>query len=454
VDRPLAPEPAPASTSRRQYRNWLGQGAFAIVEQGGFSASSFIVSVLLARWTPAPVFGAFAVAFTIFLILAGIHNAFLLEPMSVLGPARYGDRPHRYLQSQLRIHLKVTLPMAAAVLASSALIHLAQPGSPLAGAMLGMGLALPAILLIWTTRLAAYVVRRPPVALGQTLIYGTVTVAAMLVLKVTHHVSGQSAFCAVGLAALIGSLPMWLVLRRGAATEPPDAPSPGHDHWVFGRWVAVAGVIGNLGSQCQGFLVVVILDLGAAGQLRAVLLLALPMAQVLNAVTTVALPRLSRLHGEGRDKELVRRCFLLGWCMIPIAVCFVIGLAVLSHPLESLLYHGRYAKVAWLFPVAGLQVVFAAMAVGPTLALRATEQPRVYLIGGSIQAVVTVTATFVLGLLFGLPGVVASTVVFYATGLAASYALYRRWARGNPLTFDFVHATPTSHDRVSGSVLR
>ena len=431
----------------------MGQGAFAIFEQGGFSASSFIVSVLLARWTSAPVFGAYAVAYTVFLILAGIHNAFLLEPMSVLGPARYGDRPHRYLQSQLRIHLKVTVPMALAVVASSFVIRWAEPGSPLAGAMLGMGLALPAILLIWTTRLAAYVLRKPPVALLQTLVYGGVTVVAMLVLKITHHVSGQTAFLVVGLAALIGSLPMWLVVRRGASAEAPQAPSPGRDHWIFGRWVAVAGVIGNLGSQCQGFLVVVILDLAAAGQLRAVLLVALPMAQVLNAVTTVALPRLSRLHGEGRDTELVRRCFLLGWCLIPIAVGFVIALAVFSGPLESLLYHGRYASVAWLFPVAGLQVVFNAMSVGPTLALRATEQPRVYLIGGSIQAVVTVAATFVLGILFGLPGVVLSAAVFYATGLAASYGLYRRWSRGNPLTFDFLPSPPTRSDRVSGTVL-
>jgi len=213
--------------------------------------------------------------------------------------------------------------------------------------------------------------------------------------------------------------------------------------------VAVAGVIGNLGSQCQGLLVVVILNLGAAGQLRAVLLLSLPMAQVLNAVTTVALPRLSRLHGLGQDRELVRRCFLLSWCMLPLTAIFVIGLAVLSHPLQTLLYHGRYAAVAWLFPVAGLQVVFNALAVGPTLALRATEQPRAYLISGSIQAVVTVTATILLGLLFGLAGVVASTVVFYATGLAASYCLYRRWARA---TLRALPKAATTDVALSGTV--
>jgi O-antigen/teichoic acid export membrane protein len=424
-----ASDQARRPVDRRQYRNWLGQGAFAIVEQGGFSASSFIVNVLLARWSSAAVYGSFAVAFTIFLILSGIHNAFVLEPMSVLGPARFGDRPHRYLLHQFAIHLKVTLPMAVAVLASALVIHLVQPRSPLAGAMLGMGLALPAILLIWTTRLAAYVVRRPPVALAQTALYGVVTVVGMVTLRLTGHASGQSAFLVIGLAAVIGSWPAWRMLRLGAQSEAPAAPSPGHDHWMFGRLVAVAGIIGNLGSQCQGFLVAVILDLSAAGQLRAVLLLSLPMAQVLNAVTTVALPRLSRLHGRGEDRELMRRSFLLAWALLPITIVFVVVLAVFSRPLETLLYHGRYATVAWLFPVAGLQVVFNALAIGPTLCLRATEQPRAYLIGGSVQAVVTITATFALGEAFGLAGVVASTVVFYAAGLATGYFLYRKWVR-------------------------
>jgi O-antigen/teichoic acid export membrane protein len=422
-------ETAVPPVSLRRYRNWLGQGAFAIVEQGGFSASSFLVNVLLARWISVPAYGSFAVAYTIFLVLAGAHNAFLLEPMSVLGPAKYADRPHRYLLSQFRIHAQVTVPMALAVISTATVIHVVQPRSPLAGTLLGMGLALPAILLIWTTRLAAYVMRKPTGALLQTCLYGCVTVLAMLVLRMSHHLSGESAFLAIGIAASIGALPMVRTLRRGASAESPGAVSPAHDHWVFGRWVAVAGLLSNFGSQCQGFLVAVILDLSAAGSLRAVLVLSLPMAQVLNAVTTVALPRLSRLHGQGEDRELVRRCFLLGWVMIPIAAAFVVALAVLYRPLDSLLYHGRYASVAWLFPIAGLQVVFVALATGPTLCLRATEQPRAYVIGGAVQAPVTVAATFVLGVLFGLAGIVASTVVFYVAGFAVSYWLYRRWAR-------------------------
>jgi hypothetical protein len=68
---------------------WVGKGALAIVDQGLLSGSNFLLAVLLARWLPRDQYGAFALGFSIFLFLSGLHNAFFLEPMSVLGPESY-----------------------------------------------------------------------------------------------------------------------------------------------------------------------------------------------------------------------------------------------------------------------------------------------------------------------------------------------------------------------------
>ena len=71
---------------------WGVRSALSLVDQGLTSGAGFGVNLLLARWMPADVYGAFAVAFAGFLFVSGFHNVLLLEPMSVMGPSRHAER--------------------------------------------------------------------------------------------------------------------------------------------------------------------------------------------------------------------------------------------------------------------------------------------------------------------------------------------------------------------------
>ena len=65
-------------------RRGLGTGAFAVLDQALFAGSSFSINILLARWLPPVQYGAFALAFFLFLLLGALHTAVLTEPMLVL----------------------------------------------------------------------------------------------------------------------------------------------------------------------------------------------------------------------------------------------------------------------------------------------------------------------------------------------------------------------------------
>src|SRR5438309_11851643 len=88
---PAQPEPR-LTHARRIIRVWGLRSALSVIDQGLTASVGFGVNVLLARWMPSDVYGAFAVAFAGFLCVSGFYNAMLLEPMTVLGPARH---PHR-----------------------------------------------------------------------------------------------------------------------------------------------------------------------------------------------------------------------------------------------------------------------------------------------------------------------------------------------------------------------
>src|SRR5437899_1179777 len=80
-----------------RWRAWAGKGALSVADEVLISGSNFMVSVMLGRWLSSAQYGAYALSFSIFLLLTSIHQALLLEPMSVFGPSLYPDLQREYL---------------------------------------------------------------------------------------------------------------------------------------------------------------------------------------------------------------------------------------------------------------------------------------------------------------------------------------------------------------------
>jgi hypothetical protein len=94
---------------------WVTKGSLALLDQGLLSSSNFLVAILLARWLTRDQYGAYALAFSIFLLLAGFHNAFLLEPMSVFGPESYSRCLRSYIKKLFGFHFVLTLALSLLV---------------------------------------------------------------------------------------------------------------------------------------------------------------------------------------------------------------------------------------------------------------------------------------------------------------------------------------------------
>ena len=122
-----------ASAKAARIRRLGLKSAFSIVDQGLTAAVGFGVNLALARWLPAQIYGAFAVAFAGYLFVGGFHNVLLLEPLSVLGPARHAHRLGAYFRAQIAAHLALVGILAVlvvlaglAVMQLSPAIHWAQ----------------------------------------------------------------------------------------------------------------------------------------------------------------------------------------------------------------------------------------------------------------------------------------------------------------------------------------
>ena len=102
--------------SKERLRFWGVRSGLAVLDQGLTSGASFLLNLFLARWLSAAEYGAFAVAFAGLLFLSGYHNVLLLEPMTVLGPARYSDQLTAYLHAQFKVSAALVIGLSLLVL--------------------------------------------------------------------------------------------------------------------------------------------------------------------------------------------------------------------------------------------------------------------------------------------------------------------------------------------------
>src|SRR6266511_2204184 len=123
---------------------WARKSGFAVLDQALFAGANFLVNILLARWLEPTQYGAFAVAYAVFLLLSTVHTAVLTEPMLVFGAGKYAKRFPQYIGVLIYGHWWVT-GIISLLLAMAAFVLWQLGHADLAPAMVGLTLASPLI---------------------------------------------------------------------------------------------------------------------------------------------------------------------------------------------------------------------------------------------------------------------------------------------------------------------
>ncbi len=412
-------------------RRWGAKGTLAILEQALFSGSNFVLNILLARWLSPEGYGAFAVGFAVYLFLSGFQNALILEPMSVLATSNYLDLLHIYLPGQFVVHFSLTVVLGAltAGVAASMLL-LDTSSSPLAGGLLGVGLFLPFMLLIWLVRRVYYVLQRPQNALICSAVYAVALISGAFLVHTRLSVDDIFPwFALIGIASLVGSVLVlftgqlqffhegkWIDLRLFAARQ-----------WLLGRSIFIATLLYSLGTQVQVFIAASFLGLQAAGAYRAVQNFMLPMSQVLTAGTTLTFPAITAEFGKGDFRKLQTKSQAVGIALTTAALVYELALIVGARWVPPILYAGKFTEYAWLIPIIGLVPLFNALETAYSLLLRSLQRPSFYVIDKAVAAFVGAASALILVLWWGLTGAVVSLVLIEVAALCTYFWLYRRW---------------------------
>ena len=408
----------------------LRQLSYSIFDQGFSVGGMFLANIALARTQTKEEYGIFALTYSVFTFLSGLHNAAVLEAYTIYGSGRY----HRHFTSYTRLLwrsnawlcLGLTLAVAAVW---GALARLAPRYA--STTLLGLALACGVLLTASFLRRTFYMQRRPQLAARFSAFFFLIDVALLLLLLRTNKLNGFWAFAMAALAWSAASVFVAREIPGDSARENFLQTEPRYwsEHWKYSRWVLVTALVFQFLTQGYYWLAAGVLSVKQAGELRALNNLVMPLDQVFGALTLLILPALSLRYASQRFAGLVPlwRRYCLGWLLVTGS--FAVSLLLLGKPVMHALYAGRFDDVAALLPALALLPVV--MGVGNTInaALKAMEKPQAVF----YAYVASGAATFLIGLplilRFAVRGAVygmLSSAAVYAVALGIAFETYSR----------------------------
>jgi O-antigen/teichoic acid export membrane protein len=408
------------------------KGALAVVDQGLIAGSNFVIGILLARWLAPEQYGAYAVAFAVFLLLAMLYQALLLEPLGVFGASAYGDRVRGYIHSLLRVYLVTALAIFLSLCIAAGVAFRLEQADGLPGGLLGLAFSAPCVLLFWLIRRAFYLQASPAAAVWGALLYCALALGGLYVAYRIHRLSPLSAFLLMGLGAIGGSVFLFSYLRahlpRGETA--PSVRETWQRHWRYGKWALASAALMWVPANIFYPLVSSFNGMAQAGQLKALMNFATPMLQLYAALSLLLVPYAARVYAQKGcvgAREATQRIMLL--CVSGAALYWAV-LLVFQRTIFRLLYSGRYSEVEYLMPVVALASVSLSAFFGPATVLRAMEAPesvfRAVFVASVISVSVGVPATKVLGVEGGVWGVaISETIAFVAVTILLRRKLRR-----------------------------
>jgi O-antigen/teichoic acid export membrane protein len=408
---------------------WLGRGFWAVMDQGLFATSNFVLNMLLARWLTLQDYGAFTIAFAVFLFFGTFHTALLTEPMLIFGPGRHRGHLSEYLDVLLYAHLGFTA-------LSSPVLLLASLGFGLSGSrafalvLLGVALAGPFILFLWLMRQACYVRLEPHLAASGGVLYLALILAGLYVLYQREWLSPVSALGVMGFSSLAAGL--WLAghlhLGRSPLVSHRLVREALRDHWGYGRWATATEALTWIPNNVYYLFLPAWGGLEATAALKALWNLTMPILHANAALSVLLVPTLTRVRRDGRFRHLVRLALVL-FTAGPVLYWVLLGL--FHHQLVTWLYGEQYRGYENLLWLLGFSPLITGSVKVLGAALRALERPDRLFWAFLLSTVVTLTLGLGCMAAWGIVGVGVGSVLSEAAKALAMWAYYRRLGKAH-----------------------
>jgi O-antigen/teichoic acid export membrane protein len=396
------------------------RAATTMADQCVASISNFAVGIVVARISGPAGLGAFALAYAVWILMTLIHRALITTPMAILGDLR-GDQKQELIRRGFAADVMFGVLGACITAAVGAALLVVGQHSFGIG-MLSVAPWVLALNLQDYWRQMGFLLGNPRKSLMNDLLFNAVQALAFGAVFLAGLHSVFAVVSAWGGAAAIAALyglrqfSIRPTLRGGRSFL--------WSRWPTSRWLVSERVAGWGATQLYLIIAGALLGPGDFGGLKAAQSLVVgPALLVINAGGSFGLPEASRQLAERGWSGMARVSRLVtGAGVLASSVCAVVVL-VAAPTLLRLLYGPEFIAYAPSARIFGISLVFAAFAVGPTLALTTTRRVRSLFVVMMVNLVLSVAAVCALTAVYGVTGAAVAGLLTNVVTLAIMFAM-------------------------------
>ena len=404
-------------------RSFGSKGFYAVLDQGLFSGTNFLVNIGLARWLLPIEYGAFSFVYAAFILCSVFFGALFVEPMLVFGPGKYKHNFDHYFRHLRRTYFQIALGLGAtfALVASALLL---SGHTPLAWGFFGVTLMSPFTLLTMLLRRTFYARFKPHIAaIGATLFFLSTGICFGLCLywECLTLFSAHVCLAVSNLCALI-----FFHFKLQVPPEPSTTTSREvlSDHWRYGKWNMVSALFDWVPTNIYLLLLPLWFGLETSGTLKALMNLVTPLTHLSGAIGVMLLPILVTARGSPLFKKIAVVSLTV---LCSIGFLFFGVVTGYGEWILGWLYAGKYTQHAPLLWAVALLPVFSAAVTVLRTSIKAVTIPRWLTFTSAAVGAFNLIAGLVLTALFGLRGAVfGSTFGVLLLALAFSLFFVRR----------------------------
>jgi O-antigen/teichoic acid export membrane protein len=398
---------------------------YSFADQALAVGANFLANVMLARTQTKEEYGMFALSYSLFTFLAGLHNSAILEPYTVYGSGRYRNRFSEYLRLMVRLNAFVGLLLTMLVLLVCLVLKWAAP-QYVSRSLLGLGVTIGVLLSGTFLRRVFYLQRQPAFAAQASLVcFATVACALWLVTR-AQLLNGFSVFVILALGWIAAGLGLGRKLALGQPGQSFLDSEPGYwrEHWKYSKWVLSTAFVFQLTTQGYYWIVAGFLSVKQVAELRVMQMLIAPMDQVFIALSFLVIPALGARYASNKMGDFLSFSKRYRFAVVSATALFALAVRIVGRPVMHWLYNGKFDDLApLLYALAFLPLL---MGIGNAMndALKAVEKPRLVFYAYVCSGAATVLGGIPLVIHFGLRGAVYGLLLSaaaYSTALAVGF---------------------------------
>jgi O-antigen/teichoic acid export membrane protein len=398
---------------------------YSFADQALAVGANFLANVMLARTQTKEEYGMFALSYSIFTFLAGLHNSAILEPYTVYGSGRYRNRFSEYLRLMLRVNALVGLLLTVLVLLVCLVLHWVAPqlASP---ALLGLGVTVGVLLSGIFLRRAFYLQREPVFAAQASLICCVTVACALWFVAKAQLLNGFSVFVILALGWIAAGLSLGKKLALGDSGSSFQDAEPGYwsEHWKYSKWVLSTALVFQLTTQGYYWIVAGFVSVKDVAGLRVMQMLVAPIDQVFIALSFLVLPALAARYASNNIGSFLSFAKRYGLAVVSATAVFALFVRLMGKPVMHWLYAGKFDDLAPTLYI--LALLPLTMGIGNVMgnALNAAEKPKLvfcaYVCSGAATLLGGIPLVIHLGLRGAVFGLLLSAAA-YTTALAVGF---------------------------------